>query len=64
MVDHHPDGMGGVVLTTDDFVRLEIEAALTRNVRVIPALVDGAEMPNADELPDTIVKLVRRQALE
>src|SRR6266508_306274 len=26
----------------NDFVRLEIEAALTRNVRVIPILVDGA----------------------
>jgi hypothetical protein len=25
----------------DDFVRLEIEAALTRKVRVIPILVDG-----------------------
>jgi len=29
----------------DDFVRLEIEAALTRNVRIIPILVDGANMP-------------------
>jgi ABC-type amino acid transport substrate-binding protein len=48
----------------DDFVRLEIEAALTRNVRVIPILVDGARMPRADELPDSLVKLVRRQALE
>jgi hypothetical protein len=48
----------------DDFVRLEIEAALTRNVRVIPILVDGARMPHADELPDSLVKLVRRQALE
>ena len=48
----------------DDFVRLEIEAALTRNVRVIPILVDGAKMPHADELPDSLVKLVRRQALE
>jgi hypothetical protein len=48
----------------DDFVRLEIEAALTRNVRVIPILVDGARMPNADELPDSLLKLVRRQALE
>ena len=27
----------------DDFVRLEIEAALTRNVRVVPILVDGAQ---------------------
>ena len=30
-----------------DFVRLEIEAALTRGVRVIPVLVDGARMPIA-----------------
>jgi hypothetical protein len=48
----------------DDFVRLEIEAALTRNVRVIPILVDGARMPRADELPDSLARLVRRQALE
>lgn len=48
----------------DDFVRLEIEAALTRKVRVIPILVDGARMPRADELPDSVAKLVRRQALE
>jgi TIR domain/Kelch motif len=48
----------------DDFVRLEIEAALTRNVRVIPILVDGATMPRADELPPSLVRLVRRQALE
>jgi len=48
----------------DDFVRLEIEAALTRNVRVIPILVDGARMPRADELPDSLAELVRRQALE
>ncbi|GKV74642.1 toll/interleukin-1 receptor domain-containing protein [Pseudarthrobacter sp. NCCP-2145] len=48
----------------DDFVRLEIQAALTRNVRVIPILVDGARMPRADELPESLAKLVRRQALE
>jgi TIR domain len=48
----------------DDFVRLEIEAALTRNVRVIPILVKGARMPRADELPASLAKLVRRQALE
>jgi len=48
----------------DDFVRLEIEAALTRNVRVIPILVDGARMPRAEELPDSLAELVRRQALE
>jgi hypothetical protein len=48
----------------DDFVRLEIEAALTRNVRVIPILVEGARMPRADELPPSLARLVRRQALE
>jgi hypothetical protein len=48
----------------DDFVRLEIEAALTRNVRVIPILVDGARMPRPDQLPPSLAKLARRQALE
>ena len=48
----------------DDFVRLEIEAALTRNVRVIPILVEAAKMPRADELPTSLAKLARRQALE
>jgi TIR domain/SMP-30/Gluconolactonase/LRE-like region len=47
-----------------DFVRLEIEAALTRDVRVIPVLVHGATMPRAEELPTSLAKLVRRQALE
>ena len=48
----------------DDFVRLEIEAALSRGVRVIPILVDGARMPRADELPPSLAPLTRRQALE
>jgi tetratricopeptide (TPR) repeat protein len=48
----------------NDFVRLEIEAALTRNVRVIPILVEEARMPDADELPPSLAKLARRQALE
>lgn len=47
-----------------DFVRLEIEAALARNVRVIPILVEGAQMPRAEELPASLAKLARRQALE
>ena len=47
-----------------DFVRLEIEAALARDVRVIPVLVDGARMPRAADLPASLEGLVRRQALE
>ena len=48
----------------NDFVRLEVEAALSRNVRVIPVLVEGARMPHVEELPPTLAPLVRRQALE
>ncbi len=47
-----------------DFVRLEIEAALTRGVRIIPILVDGALMPHEDQLPESLAPLARRQALE
>jgi hypothetical protein len=47
-----------------DYVRLEIEAALARNIRVIPILVQGARMPRADELPDSMAMLARRQAIE
>jgi hypothetical protein len=47
-----------------DFVRVEIEAALSRNVRVIPILVDGATMPGADQVPPSLAALSRRQALE
>ncbi len=48
----------------DDFVRLEIEAALARDVRVVPILVEGAKMPVADELPPGLAMLARRQALD
>jgi hypothetical protein len=47
-----------------DYVRLEIEAALSRDIRVVPILVDGPRMPTADELPDGLKPLSRRQALE
>ena len=47
-----------------DFVRVEIVAALNRNVRVIPVLVEGARMPAERDLPEALTKLARRQALE
>ena len=48
----------------NDFVRIEIEAALKRDVPVIPVLVDGASMPHPEDLPDGLKKLTRRQAIE
>lgn len=46
-----------------DFVRIEVEAALARNVRVIPVLVDGAEIPRESDLPETLRPLVTRNAV-
>jgi hypothetical protein len=48
----------------NDYVRLEIVAALQRNIRVIPLLVQGGSMPSADELPDDLASLARRNAFE
>jgi WD40 repeat protein len=48
----------------DDFVALEIGAALERrNIRVVPILVAGAAMPRSAELPEQLSGLTRRQAL-
>jgi hypothetical protein len=46
----------------EDFARLEISAALERNVRVIPVLVGGAKMPGSRQLPEKLARLARRQA--
>ncbi|RXT35348.1 toll/interleukin-1 receptor domain-containing protein [Bradyrhizobium betae] len=46
-----------------DFVRLEIEAALSQKKLVIPVLVGRAEMPSSDQLPDTLHSLATRQFL-
>lgn len=48
----------------NDFVRLEIETALQWGVRIIPILVQGATLPRVEQLPISLAKLVRQQALE
>lgn len=48
----------------NDFVRLEIAAALERNIRIIPVLVQEARMPAEAELPDNLAPLAHRQAQE
>jgi Protein of unknown function (DUF1566)/TIR domain len=47
-----------------DWVRLEIAAALERDIPVIPALVGGAKMPGTSDLPRVLSRLTRRQAIE
>lgn len=47
-----------------DFVHLEVSTALKRGVKIIPALVQDAEMPGTDSLPEPLAKLARRNAIE
>jgi hypothetical protein len=46
----------------NDFVRIEICAALSRAIPVIPVLLDGARMPDEEQLPEDMRMLARRQA--
>ena len=48
----------------EDFVRMEIVAALQRNIRVIPVLIDGARMPQKQDLPEALAPLTRRHAID
>jgi hypothetical protein len=48
----------------EDFVRLELAAALRRNIAVIPLLVQGAAMPSKEELPPDLQALAWRNAAE
>jgi HAD superfamily hydrolase (TIGR01509 family) len=58
------DTRGRKIDNPNDLVRLEIATALRRNIRLIPALLEGAHMPRADELPEDIQSLMRRNAIE
>jgi hypothetical protein len=46
----------------DDWVRIEIETALKKEIPVIPVLIDRTPMPRADTLPKEIQDLVYRHA--
>lgn len=46
-----------------DYVRIEVATALRLGKTVIPVLLNGAELPAAEALPDDLRSLVRRQVL-
>src|SRR5512139_3261616 len=48
----------------NDFVAIEVAAAIARNIPTIAVLVDGARMPQESELPDTLKTLARCLAVE
>jgi TIR domain len=47
----------------NDFVRVEIESALARDIPVIPLLVRGASMPVTTDLPAGLQKLVYKNGI-
>ena len=47
-----------------DFVRIEVELALSSGILVIPVLVSGARMPKAKELPTALRPLVSLQSIQ
>jgi hypothetical protein len=46
-----------------DWVRIEIESALARNIPVVPITVSGASLPAASELPASLQDLVYRNSM-
>lgn len=52
------------LFAVDDFVRMEIESALGRGIKIIPILLNDAAMPSAQQLPDSIAGLAFQQAVE
>jgi hypothetical protein len=46
-----------------DFVRIEMEAALKRNIPLVPVLVQGASMPGLEDLPEILQSLVYRNGI-
>jgi hypothetical protein len=47
----------------EDIVRIEIESALNRNIRVIPLLIQGVTMPSEASLPESLKGLAVRHGI-
>jgi hypothetical protein len=48
----------------NDFVRVEVGAALQRDIPVIPVLLEGTRMPRIQQLPGDLHELAQRNALD
>ena len=61
-----PEWINGIerLKSENDFVRIEIEAALARSdIRVVPVLIGNLEMPKPEQLPESLQPLTRRGAI-
>jgi hypothetical protein len=57
------DAAGTTLEDPGDTVRLEMEAALTRGIPLIPLLIHVHDVPQANVLPDSVRRLLSHQAL-
>ncbi len=67
VIGRHWAGEAGAARRIDDprdFVRIEIESALERNLPVVPILIDHARMPGEVDLPPSLARLAYRNALD
>jgi hypothetical protein len=62
-LDARDDDGGRCLDDQNDFVRIEIGAALQRDIPVVPILLDDARIPRVHELPKDLEVLPRRNAL-
>lgn len=51
------------LLEARDLVRIEMEAALQRDIPVVPVLVQGASVPGEEDLPETLQSLAYRNGI-
>lgn len=49
---------------TDDFVRIEVSAALARGIKVVPVLLDGTSVPETADLPSDLVTLAKHHGTQ
>lgn len=58
------DGQGRRRLDNpDDYVRIELQVALERNIRLVPVLIHDVAMPLEEELPEGLRRLAHKQAV-
>ena len=63
-LDAHDENGNRRLENANDFVRIEVGAALKRGIPVIPILLEGTQVPKASQLPDDLKELALRNGLD
>ena len=58
------DGSEARIASERDYVRIEAEAVLRRDIPVIPVFVRGAQTVDVSRLPDTLTELDERNGIQ